>query len=342
VQSCYAASPGEPPGADALSDVLQSVRLTGSLFFVVDASSPWGSTAPPGGQLSAVLLPNSQQLVSYHLVSSGACWCEIPGEAPVRLETGDVAVIPHGDAYSLSTAPGLRDEVPVEWYRDAAARRLPFVVPEGGGGPEHVRLICGFLGCDVLPFNPLLGTLPRLLHVRGGADHAGRLGQLIDFAAAESAAPSPGGHCVLLRIGELIFVEVVRRHLASLSAERNGWLAALHDPAIGRALAALHRRPQQAWTLETLAQHIGLSRSVLAERFAELVGQPPMQYLAHWRMQLAARKLADGRAKVAAVALDVGYESEAAFSRAFKKMVGVSPAEWRRREAAPGRQPAAP
>jgi AraC-like DNA-binding protein len=326
-------------GGDALSDVLQSIRLTGSLFFLVDATSPWGSTAPAGPELTAALLPNSQQLVSYHLVSSGSCWCEIDGEPPARLEAGDVAVIPHGHAYSLATAPGLRDEVPVKWYEDAVARRVPFVVPEGGGGPERVLIICGFLGWDVLPFNPLVGALPTLLHVRGTAnDGVARLRQFIEFAAAESAQPSPGGHCVLLRIGELIFVEVVRRYLATLPTHERGWLAALRDPAIGRAIALLHREPQAQWSLELLAKHSGISRSSLAQRFTEMCGQPPMQYLSRWRMQLAARKLVDDQAKVATIALDVGYESEAAFSRAFKKLLGVSPAEWRKRHRAPTRR----
>jgi AraC-like DNA-binding protein len=319
---------------DVLSDVLQTVRLTGSLFFLVDASSPWGSTAPTGPELAAVLLPNSQHLISYHLVSSGSCWCEIDGEPPTRLDAGDVAVIPHGHAYTLCTAPGLRDMVPVKWYEDAVARRLPFIVPEGGGGPDRARIVCGFLGCDVLPFNPLLGALPPLLHVRRAAACADRLVSLIDFAVAESAHPTPGGHCVLLRIGELIFVEVVRSHLVAVPPNQCGWLAALRDPAIGRALALLHGRPQQAWTLESLARETGISRSTLAERFAQMIGHPPMQYLARWRMQLAARKLADSTAKIAGVAADCGYESEAAFSRAFKKLVGLSPAEWRTRHAA--------
>jgi AraC-like DNA-binding protein len=196
---------------------------------------------------------------------------------------------------------------------------------------QQVHLVCGFLGCDAHPFNPVLAALPRLVHLRrlSGPD-ADRLGHLIDFALAESRARHAGGDCVLLRLSELMFVEVVRRHLAALPPDRIDWLAGLKDQVVGVALALLHNQPTLAWSLERLAKDVGVSRSTLAARFTEFVGQPPMQYLARWRMQLAARLLAEG-AKVSAVALDVGYQSEAAFSRAFKRMVGAPPALWRQR-----------
>jgi AraC-like DNA-binding protein len=191
--------------------------------------------------------------------------------------------------------------------------------------------MCGFLGCDARPFNPLLQTLPRMLHVRGvGALADDLLSRLIELTLAESRTHRPGGECIRVRLSELMFVEVVRRHLAALPAARTGWLAGIKDQAIGRALSLLHERPEHAWTLGELARSVGLSRSVLAERFCGFVGQPPMQYLTHWRMQVAARLLADGASKVATVALEVGYASEAAFSRTFKKVTGVSPASFRR------------
>jgi transcriptional regulator GlxA family with amidase domain len=191
----------------------------------------------------------------------------------------------------------------------------------------------------VRPFNPVLAAMPRLVHLRPPAGtQADRLGPLVQFALSESRERAAGGQCVLLRVGELMFVEVVRRYLAALPSEQTGWLAGLRDPMVGQALTLLHGRPAEAWTLERLAREVGVSRSALADRFAHFVGQAPMQYLARWRMQLASRMLADGTAKVCSVALDVGYESEAAFSRAFKKIVGASPAVWRRRtsEAAAG------
>ena len=198
--------------------------------------------------------------------------------------------------------------------------------------PPRARVVCGFLGCDIRPFNPVLEALPRMLHLRRrkGARSGDRLSQLIDFALAESRERQSGTRCVLLRLSELLFVEVVRRYLDSIASGQTGWLAGLRDPIAGHALALLHSRPEDPWSLERLAREIGVSRSLLAERFSELMGQPPMRYLTRWRIQLACRKLSDENAKVSTVAFDVGYHSEAAFSRAFKALVGVSPAGWRR------------
>jgi AraC-like DNA-binding protein len=325
---------GAPPPADVLSDVLRTVRLTGALFFLVDASAPWALELPDGATLAPNVLSGAQSVISYHVVTRGAGWGgAVPG-VPVRLEAGDILVFPRGDPYAMSIARGTRGGPRLAdvlaFLREMAAGRLPFLVAEGGGGAERLGLVCGFLGCDVRPFNPLLASLPPVLHLRAALGSDGDpLGQLLEFAIAESRERRPGGECVRLRLSELMFVEVVRRHLATLPAEHTGWLAALRDPLVGRALTRLHQRPADSWTLEALASDVGLSRSVLAERFTHLVGQPPMQYLAHWRIQLAARMLADGAAKVAAVAFDVGYESEAAFSRAFKRIAGVSPAAWR-------------
>jgi AraC-like DNA-binding protein len=256
------------------------------------------------------------------------------GNPAVRLRAGDVLVLPHGNAYAMSTAPGSHGgpdpEEVLTFMRQMVAGQLPFTVREGGEGPERLRLVCGFLGCDVRPFNPLLATLSRLLHLRRDSRSSGDpLEQLIDITVAESRERRPGGECVRLRLSELMFVEVVREHLAMLPAEQTGWLAGLRDPLVGRALALLHERATHPWTLARLAREVGSSRSTLADRFAQLVGRPPMRYLAHWRMQLAARLLADGTAKISAIASDVGYDSEAAFSRAFKKIVGMAPATWR-------------
>ena len=313
-----------------LSDVLQTVRLTGALFFRVHASSPWGLEIPDGAALAPAILPRSQHVISYHVVTAGACWGGLIGERGVRLQAGDVLVFPHGDPYVMSIAPGVRfgpdlTEV-LTFMRQMAAGQLPFTVSEGGGGADRLDLVCGFLGCDVRPFNPLLATLPRLLHVRRASSSASDpLQQLVDFTVAESADPRAGSECVRLRLSELMFVEVVRRYLATLPATQKGWLAGLRDRNIGRALALLHARPADSWTLQMLARGAGLSRSALAERFTHFVGHPPMQYLTRWRLQIAARLLADGGAKVSAVALEVGYDSEAAFSRAFKKVTGVPP-----------------
>jgi AraC-like DNA-binding protein len=330
---------GEAPGIDPLSDVLRAVRLSGAVFFRIDATSPWVIEMPDTSALAAVTLPRAQHVISYHVVTRGSCCGALLGGDSVRLEEGDVLVFPHGDAYVMSIAPGMRGgpntaEV-LAFMREMVMGRLPFAVGEGGGGPEQLGLVCGFLGCDVHPFNPLLTALPRLLHVPRAFVAGDPLGRLIDFAIVESQERRAGGECVRLRLSELMFVEVVRRYLAGLPAEQTGWLAGLRDRVVGRALTFLHERPGDDWTLEKLARDAGLSRSALAERFTHFVGDPPMQYLARWRMQVAARLLADGRAKVSSVALQVGYDSEAAFSRAFKKVAGVPPAAWRSRYAPP-------
>jgi len=321
--------------ADTLSDVLETVRLTGAIFFLVDARTPWVAEAPASTDLVPAILPAAQHVVSYHVVSEGACWCESPGLSPMRLETGDVLLVPHGHPYQIASTCGLRTGLTLDeelaWFRAMADRRLPFVVTEGGDGPERLRLVCGFLGCDALPFNPVLTTLPALMRVRLRGDSNSRLHALLDFAVAESNCASPGSRSVLLRIAELVFLEVLRSYLTTESDNRASWLAGLRDVVVGRALARLHAEPARAWTLPDLAREVGASRSVLAERFASFVGYPPMSYLTHWRMQLAASRLAAGAAPVSAVASDVGYESEAAFCRAFKKVTGVTPASWRSR-----------
>lgn len=331
-----AASGGDAAAHDALSDVLRVVKLSGALFFLVDASSPWGVDIPPASAFAPIILPRARHVVSYHVVTEGSGWASIPGAPLVQFGAGDVLVFPHGDAYAMLSAPGGRPALPLDealgFFRAMAAGELPFVVPEGGGGIERARFVCGFLGCDARPFNPLLAALPRLMHVQRAANpRDDLLDRLIQLTLTEARMRRPGGECIRLRLGELMFVEAVRRYLQALPKDQAGWLAALRDPAIARALALIHERPSHDWTLEELAARAGVSRSVLAERFTRLVGHPPMQYLTHWRVQVAARLLADGAAKVGSVAREVGYASEAAFSRSFKKIAGMSPAAWRGR-----------
>jgi AraC-like DNA-binding protein len=316
--------------SDTLSEVLRAVRLQGAVFFLVDAAAPWVAQAPPAKAVAAAVMPGSEHVIEYHVITRGACWAGLLDGEAVRLEAGDVVAFPHGDPHAVSSAPGMRAEPDWEAHRRPADEQLPFFYREGAEVGDTIQLVCGFLGCDARPFNPLLSTLPPMIHVRDAAGDS-RLSQLIRVAIDESHQKRAGGECVLARLSELMFVEVVRRYLESLPEEQTGWLAGLRDRHVGRALSLLHGDPAHPWTLDALAQRVGLSRSALADRFAHFVGQPPMQYLARWRMQVAAGLLAGGHASVAGVALSVGYDSEAAFSRAFKKAVGEPPAAWRRR-----------
>ena len=315
---------------DTLSEVLRAVRLTGAVFFAVDASAPWVAETPPSSELRPHLMPGVEHVIDYHVVTAGSCWGGLIGEPAFQLQTGDVIAFPQGDAHVISSAPGMRGSPGREALLQVANSRLPVLIEKDGGGAERARLICGFLGCDARPFNPLLATLPRVIHVPRDRADDGMLDHLIQLALAESNAKRAGGEVVLARLSELLFVEVVRRHVSGLPAGNVGWLAGLRDESIGRVLGKLHDRPAHAWSLEELAREVGMSRSVLAERFSHFVGVPPMQYLAQWRMQLAANLLSSSSLGLAQIAEQVGYGSETALSRAYKRWVGVAPAEWRR------------
>jgi AraC-like DNA-binding protein len=311
---------------DALSDVLRAVRLEGAVFYEVHARAPWAAAAPPAEEMAPHVLPGAEHVMEYHLVAAGTCWGNVDGGTPVSLVAGDVVVFPQGDPHVLASQPTpLVKDAPTNRTLRPVGGQLPVAIVDGGSG-DAAQLICGFIGWDARPFNPLLATLPRMIHVHGGG---GLLEHLMRAAVTESSERRPGGETVLARLSELFFVEIVRRYIATLPPEQTGWLAGLRDVFVGRALALLHDRPADDWSLDALASSVGLSRSALAERFMHFVGAPPIQYLAKWRMQLAASLLAGGTASVAEAARVVGYGSEAAFSRAFKKLVGVPPAAWR-------------
>jgi AraC-like DNA-binding protein len=316
--------------ADVLSDVLRAVRLTGAVYFDFELSSPWVAEAPPSREIAGKVMPGAQRVIEYHLIARGSCWGHAVGQEPMPLREGDLIVFPQGDAHVLSSAPGMRAAPDMSVFAHPSTP-LPIVYELGGGGPERTRVVCGFLGCDERPYNPLLTALPTVIHLAAAGPHGttGWLGTLLNIAVKESGSARAGGENVLARLSELMFVEAIRRYLETLPPAETGWLAGLRDPVVGQALSALHGQPREPWTVDRLARLVGLSRSVFAERFMDMVGQPPMQYLALWRMQLASRLLVEG-GHVAAVAGAVGYESEAAFSRAFKKLVGQAPATWRK------------
>jgi len=297
--------------------------------------------------------------MEFHGVARGSCWAAIAGQEPVRLNEGDIVMFPQGDAHVISSAPGLRaKKVDPGVFFTPKPRQLPFalgVTEQGmttalldGGGAQQTTIVCGFLGCDARPFNPLLASMPRVLRMPGLASDGSSspspwIAGFLRAVVEESNRKRPGGEAVLERMSEMMFVEVLRRYVDALPVDQTGWLAGMRDPAVGRALSLLHERPAEPWTIDRLSEKAALSRSTLHERFVHFIGQPPMQYLTAWRMQLAAGWLRDTDAKVIDVALEVGYENEAAFARAFRRTVGESPAAWRRaRRARPSARSALP
>ncbi len=309
---------------DPLSDVLRAVRLSGAYFYLVEASAPWSVSAVRATELAPRILPDAEHLIPYHILTQGECWAGIEGDTQQFMRPGDVIVFPQGDPHVLSSRTGERvNSIP----RGIAPHRYPTTL-RLGTGDTSATLVCGFLGCDARPFNPLLASLPRVLHLPRVDDSW--LAAFPEHAVRESRTGRAGGDTMLTRMAELMFIEVLRRHLEGLGGERTGWLAGLRDPVVGIALMRIHERPAHDWSLATLAREVAASRSVLAERFTQLVGMPVMQYLAQWRLQVAAGLLLRGNASIASVGRQVGYESEAAFSRAFKRAIGESPAKWRR------------
>jgi len=315
---------------DVLSNVLGAVRLTGAVYFDFELSSPWVAEAPPSRDISGIVMPGAQRVIEYHLIARGSCWGHAVGQPPMLLHEGDLIVFPQGDAHVLSSAPGMRATPDMATFARPATP-LPMFFELGGGGPEHARIVCCFLGCDERPYNPLLSALPAVIHLAAAepSTTTGWLATLMGLAVQESRGGRSGAENVLARMSELIFVETIRSYLESLPPAATGWLAGLRDPLVGQALSVIHGRHREPWTVEALAREVGTSRSVLAERFTTMVGHPPMHYLALWRMQLASRLLSDGES-VGAAGEAVGYDSEAAFSRAFKKLVGRSPGSWRK------------
>jgi AraC-like DNA-binding protein len=327
---------------DTLSDLLRAVRLRGAVFFYVEAADPWVVETPRSSEIIPTILPGVEHLMPFHGVARGTCWATLVGEEPIRLKEGDIALFPQGDRHVMSSAPRLRGKaIDPEIYFAPTPTQLPFAlnVSESGattaridgGGSDRTRIVCGFLGCDARPFNPLLASMPRVLCTPSlAADGSSWVASFLSLVVEESSRKRPGGEAVLERMSEMLFVEVLRRYADTLLPDQTGWLAGMRDEAVGRALALMHEKPGEAWTIERLGEEAALSRSVLHERFVHFIGQAPMQYLAQWRMQLAAASLRDTDAKVIEIALEVGYENESAFSRAFKRAAGESPAAWRR------------
>jgi AraC-like DNA-binding protein len=313
---------------DAFSDVLRVIRLAGGVFLEADFTAPWCISGQISAEHCKPFRVEPRHIIASHFVTQGRMRLRVDGGETIDLRAGELVLLPRNDAHSFGSD---FDTAAIPAFKVMEAPQIGGIARiKYGGGGAATQLLCGFLGSET-SFSPLLSALPRVLKldVRSTASGAW-IESSFRFAVSEIAAGRVGSTTVIAKLSELLFVEAVSQYVASLPAERRGWLAGLRDPQIGRALTVLHARPTEAWTADSLATEVGMSRSVFAERFTSLVGQPPMHYLTLWRMHVAAQRLREGRSSVAQVAFDVGYESEAAFSRAFKREFGTAPGSWRR------------
>jgi len=323
---------------DAFSEILGGVALKGALFFSAEFSAPWGFSSPPSRNLAPVLAPGAPHLVIFHFVIEGSGLVRLEDGSKLRLEAGDVIVLPHGDPHGMCSAEGVRETETSALLGKVQARDL--TVMRAGGGGEVTRFVCGYMVCDPLLSRPILHGLPSAFKVNLRADRSGHwLEDSILHLVEEAASGQAGSEAMLAKLSEALFVDTLRRYIAGLPEQEVGWLAGARDPVVGRSLTLLHRKAQHPWTIAELAKEVGLSRSALVERFTRFLSEPPMAYLMRWRLQLAARALAATSRGVAEIASNVGYESEAAFNRAFKREFGLPPARYRREHRA-GNQPA--
>ncbi len=316
---------------DALSETLRVVQLVGAIFIQGKFTAPWCYQSPSADTAAKVLEPNAERIVIFHLITEGECFVELEGDRPLKLVAGDAVLFPQGDAHLMTSQPGL---LPARSGRlGDVLKRRPRTLMYGGGGAT-TRLVCGYLACDARLAQMLLAGLPPVVRVNVRGSNAGMwLEASVRYALAEARSPRPGGAGVLSKLSEVLFIEVLRQYMNEHHEGRTGWLAGLGDRIVGSALNAMHETPARSWTLEELARAAGSSRSVLAERFQQLVGTSPMQYLTQWRMLLAANLLCRSNAPLTRIAEDVGYQTDTAFSRAFRREYGAPPAAWRRNRA---------
>jgi AraC-like DNA-binding protein len=314
---------------DALSEAMRAVRVTSALFFNGEFAAPWRFATPAQDRVAATVSPDSERLVLFHLVTDGNATARVAGHDEVALTAGDIVVFPHGDAHEMWNGRTSR-LFPATRLLPKLAKGELAAEKWGGNGPV-TRIICGYLGCERHAESLFLSGLPAILKINVRSSPAGAwIESAIRHCVSELESQRAGRLAVLSKLAETLFVETLCRYMDELPPERTGWLATARDPKVGQALALLHRSPARAWTLPDLARASGTSRTVLADRFARLMGESPLAYLARWRLQLAARRLMTTDRKVLQVACDVGYESEAAFSRAFRRAFGVPPARYRR------------
>jgi AraC-like DNA-binding protein len=326
---CARLETGTPEGqVDVLSDLLKLVTLKGAVYYHAEFSAPWTFRAPESRALTPFVRAEGH-IVTYHLLLGGEAWAQTGDGPRVRLRAGDIVILPHGDPHRLGNGP---DVEPIGDRKALARIFSRGLEPERiGGGGDVTKFVCGFMCCDPHMGQLLLAGLPPLLtvNIREGAGGAW-LENAILFSVANAGSLTAGGEAVLAKLSEALFVETLRRYLASLPPTQTGWLAGARDAEVGKALGLIHNRPAHPWTIADLASEVGVSRAVLAERFREILGEPPIAYLTRWRLNLGARLLVNSSRGVAEIAAEVGYESEAAFNRAFKRVFGDAPARYRK------------
>jgi len=314
---------------DVFSEILSGVKLNGAVFFSAEFSAPWGFLQPAANVMAARIAPGAEHLVLYHLVIEGAAVIELADGEPIELKPGDVVIFPDGDAHHMSSGKGAIRPFPNYGITDKIKSRDLSPLRAGGGG-EISRFVCGYMTCDPYLCRPLLNGLPPVFKVNIRTDRSGHwLESSILHLVEEAESERAGSEAMLAKLSEALFVDTLRRYVSSLPEQQMGWLAGARDPIVGKSLGLLHGRVAHPWTIAALADEVGISRSALVERFTRYLSEPPMAYLTRWRLRLAARSLEKTSRGVAEIAADVGYESEAAFNRAFKREFGQPPGRYR-------------
>jgi len=314
---------------DVLSEVLRVVRLEGALFFNAEFSAPWCISEPHSTAIVPHLSPEAGHLILYHYLTEGRAYAWLPGGRREELNAGDVVVFPHGDPHLMGNGSPEKPVDAVQTFAKTLTDGLKLV--RFGGGGETTKFVCGYMVCEPRLSDVFLSGLPKMLKVNVAGEPSGQwLENSIRFMVGDVNGSNAGSGLVLSKLSEVLFVETLRRYINALPTEQIGWLAGARDQVIGHALALLHKDPAHSWTISDLARAVGLSRTRLAERFHHFLGQSPMAYLTHWRLKLGAEILQSTEESVAEVAAAVGYGSEAAFNRAFKREFDCPPAQFRR------------
>lgn len=314
---------------DAFSQILSGVKLTGAVYFRAAFSAPWGFSTPPTDVMAATLAPGTPNIVLYHLLIEGRAIVELIEGKTIELGPGDIVIFPHGDPHHISSGKDARRPFP-NYGITAKIQSRDLSPLYAGGGGETSRFVCGYMTCDPYLSRPILSGLPPVFKVNIRTDRSGQwLENSIMHLVEEASSGRIGSDAMLAKLSEALFVDTLRRYVARLPGQQRGWLAGARDPVVGKSLSLLHTRVAHPWTIADLADEVGISRSALVERFTRYLSEPPMAYLTRWRLQLAARSLESTSRGVAEIAAEIGYESEAAFNRAFKREFGQPPGRYR-------------